>query len=213
MATFFHEFGHMVHHVLGGRQRWHGTSGITTEWDFVEAPSKLLEEWTVDAATLAGFATHHETGEPLPAELVANLRAGQELGRGLAVCQQMFLAALSLEVHRRDPATLDLVAVERETTETHTPFRHVEGTYQHLSFGHLNEYSALYYTYMWSQVIAKDLFTRFAAEGLPAPGACRDYRDTVLAAGGRAPAADIVREFLGRPYTFDAFREWLDGPA
>jgi thimet oligopeptidase len=210
VATFFHEFGHLIHHVIGGHQRWSGISGIATEWDFVEAPSQLLEEWTFDAATLAGFALHVQTGEPLPAEMVAKLRAADEFGKGLQVRQQMFYAALSLELYNRDPAGIDPVAVEREAMESHTPFRHVDGTYMHLSFGHLDGYSAAYYTYMWSLVIAKDLFTRFAAEGLPASRACATYRDAVLAPGGRAPAAALVRDFLGRDYTFQAYRDWLD---
>ena len=210
VMTFFHEFGHLIHHVIGGHQRWSGISGIATEWDFVEAPSQLLEEWTFDAATLAGFALHVETGEPLPAEMVAKLRDADEFGKGLQVRQQMFYASLSLELYNKDPAGIDPVAVEREAMESHTPFRHVDGTYMHLSFGHLDGYSAAYYTYMWSLVIAKDLFTRFAAEGLPAPRACAAYRDTVLAPGGRAPAAALVRDFLGRDYTFQAYRDWLD---
>jgi thimet oligopeptidase len=210
VTTFFHEFGHLIHHIIGGHQRWTGISGIATEWDFVEAPSQLLEEWTFDAGTLAPFAIHNETGESLPAEMVEKLRAADEFGKGMVVRQQMFYASLSLELYRRDPATIDLVALEREAMESHTPFKHVDGTYMHLSFGHLDGYSAVYYTYMWSLVIAKDLLTRFRAEGLPAPQACRAYRDAVLAAGGSAPAADLVRNFLGREYTFDAYRKWLD---
>ena len=210
VLTFFHEFGHLIHHVIGGHQRWSGLSGVATEWDFVEAPSQLLEEWTFDAATLAGFAHHVETGEPLPTDMVAKLRQADEFGKGMQVRQQMFYAALSLQLYNRDPAGIDPVAVEREAMESHTPFRHVDGTYMHLSFGHLEGYSAAYYTYMWSLVIAKDLFTRFAEEGLPAPRACAAYRDAVLAPGGRAPAAALVRDFLGRDYTFDAYREWLD---
>lgn len=210
VTTFFHEFGHLIHHIIAGHQRWSGTSGIATEWDFVEAPSQLLEEWTFDAGTLAPFAIHEETGEPLPAEMVAKLRAADEFGKGLFVRQQMFYASLSLELYRCDPATIDLVAAEREAMESHTPFKHVDGTHMHLSFGHLDGYSAIYYTYMWSLVIAKDLFTRFRAEGLPAPTACAAYRDQVLAAGGSAPAAELVHRFLDRDYTFDAYREWLD---
>jgi thimet oligopeptidase len=210
VITFFHEFGHLIHHVVGGRQRWHGASGIATEWDFVEAPSQLLEEWTFDAGTLAPFAIHHETGEPLPADEVAKLRAADEFGKGLFVRQQMFYASLSLELYRSDPAAIDLVAIEREAMESHTPFKHVDGTHMHLSFGHLDGYSAIYYTYMWSLVIAKDLFTRFRDEGLPAPVSSAVYRDAVLARGGSAPAAEIVRDFLGREYTFDAYRDWLD---
>jgi thimet oligopeptidase len=210
VTTFFHEFGHLIHHIIGGHQRWSGTSGIATEWDFVEAPSQLLEEWTFDAATLAPFAIHDETGEPLPAEMVDKLRTADEFGKGLSVRQQMFYASLSLELYRRDPASIDLVAMERAAMESHTPFKHVDGTYMHLSFGHLDGYSAIYYTYMWSLVIAKDLFTRFRAEGLPAPAACAAYRDEVLAAGGSAPADTLVARFLGREYTFDAYKAWLD---
>ncbi len=210
VTTFFHEFGHLIHHIIGGHQRWSGISGIQNERDFVEAPSQLLEEWTFDAGTLAEFAVHHETGEPLPAEMVAKLRAADEFGKGMQVRQQMYYAALSLELFRRDPDGLDPVAVDSEAMAAHTAFRHVDGTYMHLSFGHLVGYSAVYYTYMWSLVIAKDLFTRFTIEGLPAPEATRAYRDSVLAPGGSAPAAELVRDFLGRNYTFDAYQQWLD---
>lgn len=210
VATFFHEFGHLIHHVFAGDSRWSGTSGITTEWDFVEAPSQLLEEWVRDAPTLAMFAVHHETGEPLPASMVTQLRAADEFGKGLFVRQQMFYAALSLELYRRDPAGLDPVAVEREAQERFTPYRHVDGTYMHLGFGHLDGYSAIYCTYMWSLVIAKDLFTLFDHNGLHDEPTARRYRETVLAPGGSAPAAALVEHFLGRPYDFAAYQSWLD---
>jgi thimet oligopeptidase len=209
VITFFHEFGHLIHHIIGGHQRWSGISGVANERDFVEAPSQLLEEWTFDAGTLAAFAIHHETGEPLPAEMVEKLRAADEFGKGTFVSQQMFYASLSLELFSTDPAALDLTAATRSAMETHTPFSFVEGTHFELSFGHLDGYSAIYYTYMWSLVIAKDLFTRFAGEGLPAPEASAAYRDAVLAPGGSAPAADLVRNFLGRDYTFAAYQAWL----
>jgi thimet oligopeptidase len=210
VVTFFHEFGHLIHHIFAGHIRWGGIAGISTEWDFVEAPSQLLEEWVRDEATLAGFARHHETGEPLPGELVQKLRAADEFGKGLFVRQQMSYAALSLELYRRHPAGLDPLAVERETIEKHTPFRYVDGTHLHLSFGHLDGYSAIYYTYMWSLVIAKDLFTVFAADGLLSERAAARYRELVLAPGGSKPAAELVRDFLGRQYTFDAYQAWLD---
>jgi thimet oligopeptidase len=210
VATFFHEFGHLLHHVLSGSQRWAGVSGVSTERDFIEAPSQLLEEWTTDAATLATFAVHHESGEPLPAALVDRLRAAGEFGKGLAVRQQMFYAALSLELFRRDPAGLDPLAVERETQHRHTPYPHLDGTALHLSFGHLDSYSAAYYTYTWSLVIAKDLFTAFDPDRLLDPEVAARYRREVLAPGGAAPAAELVRAFLGRDYSFDAYRAWLD---
>jgi thimet oligopeptidase len=210
VITFFHEFGHLLHHVFGGHQRWAGTSGIRTEWDFAEAPSQLLEEWVRDAATLATFAKHHETGETLPAELVAQMRAAEEFGKGLFVRRQMFYANLSLELYRRDPADLDPLEVEVETRRKHLPFKHVDDTWLYLSFGHLDGYSAVYYTYMWSLVIAKDMFTAFDSSDLLARPAALRYRERVLEPGGSAPAAALVSNFLDRPYTFDAFKAWLD---
>jgi thimet oligopeptidase len=97
--------------------------------------------------------------------------------------------------------------------ERYTPFRHVEGTYFHESFGHLDGYSALYYTYMWSLVIAKDLFAAFQAEGILAPGPARRYRAAILEPGGSRPAAALVRDFLGRDPSFAPFERWLSsGP-
>jgi thimet oligopeptidase len=210
VTTFFHEFGHLLHHVFAGRPRYSGVGGLSVEWDFVEAPSQLLEEWMRDARVLATFAVHHETGEPIPAELVEKMRAANEFGKGMAVAQQMFYAAVSLELHRRDPATVDPEEIEREETEKHTPFTHPEGSRFHLGFGHLVGYSAMYYTYMWSLVIAKDLFTAFEKDDLLAPGPAGRYRDTVLAPGGSKPAAELVRDFLGREFRFDAYQAWLD---
>jgi thimet oligopeptidase len=122
----------------------------------------------------------------------------------------MFYASLSLNLYRRDPAGIDPVAVEREEQERLTPYKHVDGTFLHLGFGHLDGYSAIYCTYMWSLVIAKDLFTVFDRDGLLDPPTAARYRDTVLAPGGSAPAADLVERFLGRPYDFAAYQAWLD---
>jgi thimet oligopeptidase len=210
VKTFFHEFGHLLHHVLGGRTRWAGQSGVATEWDFVEAPSQMLEEWVWDPDVLAGFARHVETDEPIPAALVRRMKAADEYGKGLMVRQQMFYAAASLELHRRDPGGLDTTRLVAELQERYTPFRHVEGTYFHESFGHLDGYSAIYYTYMWSLVIAKDLFVPFREAGLMSEGPARRYRKAILEAGGSKPAAELVKDFLGRPHSFDAYEAWLN---
>ena len=210
VVTFFHEFGHLLHHLLGGRTRWAGLSGVRTEWDFVEAPSQMLEEWCWDAEVLAGFSRHIETGEPIPAAMVARMRAADEFGKGMRVRQQMFYAATSLSLHDRDPAGLDATALVAELQPRYTPFRAVPGTFFHESFGHLEGYSAIYYTYMWSLVIAKDLFTTFRREGLLNPAPALRYRKAVLEPGGSKKAADLVQDFLGRPYDFAAFEQWLD---
>ena len=209
VRTLLHEFGHLLHHVLGGHTRWNAHSGVATEWDFVEAPSQLLEEWVRDPGVLRRFARHVETGEPIPEDLVRRLDASEEFGKGLTVRQQMFYAAVSLELHRRDPEGLDTTALVAELMERYTPFRHVPGTFFHESFGHLDGYSALYYTYMWSLVIAKDLFSEFQRQGLMSPEAARRYRAAILAPGGSRPAAELVHDFLGRPPRFDAWERWL----
>jgi len=210
VRTFLHELGHLMHHVLGGHTRYATQSGVATEWDFVEAPSQMLEEWVWDPDSLGAFARHVETGELLPAEMVRRMRAADEYGKGLWVRQQMFYAALSLELHRRDPAGLDATRLVAELQEAYTPFRHVEGTYFHASFGHLDGYSAIYYTYMWSLVIAKDLFGVFRQGGMNDPRPATRYRKAVLEPGGSRPAAELVQAFLGRPFSFDAFGAWLD---
>ena len=209
VRTLLHEFGHLLHHVLGGHTRWSAHSGVATEWDFVEAPSQLLEEWVRDPVVLRRFARHVETGEPIPEELVRRLDASEEFGKGLTVRQQMFYAAVSLELHRRDPEGLDTTALVAGLMERYTPFRHVPGTFFHESFGHLDGYSALYYTYMWSLVIAKDLFSPFQEEGLLTPAPSLRYRRAVLEPGGSKPAAELVHDFLGREASFAPFARWL----
>jgi thimet oligopeptidase len=121
----------------------------------------------------------------------------------------MFYAAVSLELHRRDPDGLDTTALVAALMERYTPFRQVEGTFFHESFGHLDGYSALYYTYMWSLVIAKDLFSVFEAEGILAPGPALRYRRAVLEPGGSRPARELVHAFLGRDGSFAPFERWL----
>jgi thimet oligopeptidase len=122
----------------------------------------------------------------------------------------MFYAAISLELHSRDPRRLNTGRVVAELQEQYTPFRFVEDTFFEASFTHLDGYSAIYYTYMWSLVIAKDLFTVFSREGLLNAETATRYRRAVLEPGGSKPAADLVNDFLGRPYSFEAYREWIN---
>jgi thimet oligopeptidase len=206
VVTLFHEFGHLVHHLLAGRHQWARFSGVATEWDFVEAPSQLLEEWAWDADVLHTFATD-DAGEPIPAELVAKMRAGEDFGKGCLVRTQMFYTALSYRLHHKPVA--DITAFVKEIQAAYDLYAHVEGTHMHASFGHLGGYSSAYYTYMWSLVIAKDLFSAFNRQDLFAPENARRYRDTILAAGGSKDAAELVADFLGRPYNIEAFGTWL----
>jgi thimet oligopeptidase len=207
VVTLFHEFGHLLHHVLAGRHAWARFSGVATEWDFVEAPSQMLEEWAWDAQVLRSFA-RNAAGEPIPAELVAKMRKAEEFGKGYLARAQMFYAALSYQLHRRVPD--ETTPVVRELQGAYDLFGYVPDTHFQASFGHLEGYSSAYYTYMWSLVIAKDMFSAFDEDDLFGPDVARRYRDRVLAAGGSKDAADLVEDFLGRPYTFDAFQAWLN---
>jgi len=209
VTTFFHEFGHLLHHLLGGRGQWLSFAGIATERDFVEVPSQLFEEWAWNPDVLARFAHHVDTGEPIPAELVRRMRAAEDYGKGLTVQQQLFYALLSLSYYDRDPAGLDVTRAMTELKEEVSCLPHTEGNHFHASFGHLNGYSAIYYTYLWSLVIAKDFWARFERDPMAGEAALR-YRRAVLEPGGARDAADLVRDFLGRAYSFEAFERWLE---
>ncbi|TLZ63229.1 MAG: Zn-dependent oligopeptidase [Methanobacteriota archaeon] len=211
VVTFFHEFGHLLHDIFSGGSKWLKTSMGDIEWDFVEAPSQMLEEWARRPEGLQGFATHHETGEPIPKELVERMERAQAFARGLLVRRQIFFAALSLAYYNRDPKDIDTTALAKELNAAYYPVPWYEGTHFQCNFGHLNGYSAVYYTYMWSLVIAKDLFTPFQKKGVILdPVQAGKYRRLILEPGSAKPAAAMVREYLGRPPRFDAFRRWLD---
>jgi Zn-dependent oligopeptidase len=210
VVTFFHEFGHLIHSLLAGRHQWVGVGGISIEQDFIEAPSQMLEEWAWDATTLQTFARHYQTDEPIPAALVRQMKRAKEFGKGLHVRRQMLYAKLSLSIHESDPQAVDTDAIVKDLTKQYMPFPFVEGTHFQTAFGHLDGYSAMYYTYMWSLVIAKDLFSKFDRQAMLVPGVARQYGETILAPGGSHPAAEIVEDFLGRPFNFAAYQAWLD---
>ena len=211
VVVLFHEFGHLMHSILGGDQRWVSQSGIATERDFVEAPSQMFEEWAWDPGVLATFAKHRETHQPIPADVVKKMRRANEFGKGSSARQQMVYAGLSLRLHvEPEPASLDTSKVLREVQTKYGMFPYVDGTHFQASFGHLNGYSAMYYTYMWSLVIAKDLLTEFKKRGLMDPATDNKYRDEILAKGGTKDAAVLVKGFLGRDYDFKAYEAWLN---
>ena len=207
VVTLFHEFGHLMHHTLAGRSPWVRFAGVSTEWDFVEAPSQMLEEWAWDPGVLQSFATD-ETGEEIPAELVASMREADEFGKCFGARTQMFYAALSYRLHleRPDDITARMVELQHE----YSLVQPLEGTHFYAGFGHLAGYTSAYYTYMWSLVIAKDLFSAFDPTDMFGAEVAGRYRDSVLAPGGSQDAADLVQDFLGRPYDTRAFTAWLN---
>ncbi|MGI8670912.1 MAG: M3 family metallopeptidase [Aridibacter sp.] len=208
--TFFHEFGHLIHSMFAGRQKWIGIGGISTERDFVEAPSQLLEEWTRDPKTLQTFAKHYKTDEAIPTKLVMQMNRADEFGKGLQVRRQMEYARLSLSIYDHNPGKLNTDDLVRKITDQYSPFPFVADTHFQTAFGHLDGYSAIYYTYMWSLVLAKDMFSEFDKSNLLAQDVAKKYRQTVLAPGGSKPAEQLVEDFLGRESNFKAYQNWLN---
>ena len=212
VVTFLHEFGHLIHWQFAGHQQWSNISGIATEWDFVEAPSQMLQEWVWDYATVSTFAKNLD-GQTLPEGLHARMVAARDFGIGMGTRAQLAYAALSMSIYDRDPAEVDFDALDQEISRRFTPFEPLEDTHMWASFGHLNGYSAIYYTYQWSLAIATDMFTVFKEHGLNNFEIASAYRDKVLARGGSAPAEELVTDFLGREISFEPYADRLRGTA
>ncbi|ORX40164.1 thimet oligopeptidase [Kockovaella imperatae] len=213
VKTFFHEFGHLLHHIFASGQRWTKIAGISCDWDFIEAPSQMLEEWAYDPETLKSFAVSAQ-GQTIPDEVIRGLGQSRRAGRASTIAKSISLAALALRLHQLDKYPLDSIDdIDKSTqicVDRYGPHKYVPDTHQAFQFTHLSAYSAAYYCYRWSQVISLDLFTQFAEKGLYDPSTAQRYRKTVLSAGGQDRAKNFVAEFLGRPHSFDALLAYLN---
>jgi thimet oligopeptidase len=209
VQVFFHEFGHLMHMILGGQQRWAGISGITMESDFVEAPSQMLEEWIQSPQVLASFARDYKTGQPIPADLVLRMKRASAFGRANYVSQQIGFSALSYDIYAAKPQDVNFDEIADRDTVKYTLFTPLAGTHMYASFGHLSGYSSAYYTYMWDKVIAEDFFEQFDSKNLLAGDTPLRYRRTVLEPGGSVSANDLVKNFLGRPQSMGALQRWM----
>lgn len=202
VVTFFHEFGHILHQTLT-RARFLEFSGTSTERDFVEAPSQMLEHWVWDRDVLARFARHYQTGEPLPAALLDAMVRAKHLSSGIRERRQLFFARLDFVLHS--------AGFDGDTTRAVralyplTGFPYPEGTHFQSGFGHLFGYDAGYYGYLWSRVFGDDMFTRFERAGLLDRATGLDYRRKILERGGSVDGDELVRSFLGREPNADAF--------
>ena len=213
VVTYFHEFGHLMHEVLGGRQRWAGQSGIATEGDFVEVPSQMLEEFFEDADLLRTFARHVETGEPIPYETVTRMTRASAHGRALSTLTQVMYATYSMETHDRRAASLDLDALLREGYDRFSQYEFVDGNRMYAAFTHLVGYTSNYYTYLYDKVLALEFFRQFSlgnGEGALGGATGQRYRREVLEPGGSKPARALVKAFLGREdVSMDALKDWI----
>jgi thimet oligopeptidase len=208
VVTFLHEYGHLLHHIFGGQnQRWAGQSGVATEWDFVEAPSQMLENWVYDYDTLKQFGVDAE-GHTIPRDLVDKMNRARYFDLGMGDMRQLGLSNIALQYYLR-PAPADLGAAARAYDAKYDLLPPAPDSEFQDSFPHLAGYGAAYYTYRWSIVIADDLFTQFQKNGLRDRATAERYRRLVLAPGGTKPAAELVSDFLGRPISLDAYKAKL----
>jgi thimet oligopeptidase len=209
VVTCFHEFGHLMHEVLGGRQRWAGQSGISTEGDFVEVPSQMLEEFFEDPELVRTFARHYKTGEPIPHDVFARMVKASAHGRALATLTQVMYATYSMETHDKPVADLDLDALLRAGYDRFSRYEFVDGNRMYSAFTHLVGYTSNYYTYLYDKVMALEFFEQFDVNNLiEGPTALR-YRREVLEPGGSKPARDLVHAFLGREVSMSALKQWI----
>ena len=189
VVTFFHEFGHLMHAILGGQTEWAGLSGFATEGDFIEVPSQMLEEFFRDEKLLQAFAKHYQTGETLPSETIKKMKLAGAFGRADWVRSQLYYTTLSLDLHDQDPAALDLDSTTKRLYESLQPWTWLEGNRMYASFGHLTGYSSNYYTYAFDKVIALDFFAQFDPEDLLGCDAGSRYRKLVSNRADPSPAA------------------------
>lgn len=202
VVTLFHEFGHVLHMTLS-RATIPRFSGAQTEWDFVEAPSQIMEHWCWDPGVLARFARHHETGEPIPAELVDRLVAARNVDVALSTLRQVSLGKLDMGLHGV-PEVPDLDAVVAEADAV-SLLPSTPGTFMPASFGHLFGYDAGYYGYLWAKVFGDDMYSVFADAGPTDPEVGTRYRRAVLEPNGTRDADDLLLDFLGRDPSNEAF--------
>ena len=203
VETLFHEFGHILHMSLT-RAHFTRFSGAETEWDFVEAPSQIMEHWAWQPDVLARFARHYRTGEPIPRQLADLMAASRFLNVGLRATRQVFFGTMDLALHATD-AKPDMDAAIRDSWQV-TQLPYPEGTFMLSGFGHvMGGYDAGYYGYLWAEVIGDDFWSRFAAEGITSSAVGMAYRRAILEPNGSRSGDELVADFLGRPASAESF--------
>lgn len=203
VRTFFHEFGHAIHALLG-RTSIASFSGTGVKLDFVEMPSQMLEEWLWNPDILRMLSSHYKTGEPLSDDVITQITNLKQFDAAMQIRNQGRYALLSLYVHQHDQLDLDALMYSLHTTYAPHVMWDPENHF-YASFGHLTDYSAKYYGYLWSKVFALDLFGEIKKTGLLDTATGRRYADMILAPGGSKPPHLLLQAFLGREPRIDAF--------
>ncbi len=209
--TIFHEFGHMMHCMLGDTElRTHCGTSVT--WDFVELPSQMNENWTWEPESLVTFAFHYKTGERIPDDYVKKLQSVRFFFPAHDNMGQLCIAKLDMEMHTHyielfrgkdlDAATQELLGPWKAPYSVQPP-----SIMRNLSHCISGGYAAGYYSYKWSEVLAADVFTKFLREGILNPAVGAEYREKILSKGDSKPAGELYRDFMGRDPNPDALLE------
>ena len=206
VETLFHEFGHVMHHVLS-RTRNGSFSGTSVKRDFVEAPSQMMENWVWEKSILKDLTSHYKTGESMPSDLLDRLLRTRHFNQGIFYTRQIFYASIDMAYHTlKNIRHLDVTQMYHKFYHDICMMKALKGTRPEASFDHLmGGYDAGYYGYLWSKVYATDMYTRFEAEGLLNPETGNEYRRTILEQGGSQDPMKLVSDFLKRKPNNEAF--------
>lgn len=208
VETFFHEFGHGLHHILSDR-KYGRFSGTSVARDFVEAPSQMMENWVWSPEVLKTFTKHYKTGEPLPTDLLAGMKAARTLGSGIETEHQFYYGLVDQAFHTAKGGNIDTVKTAIDLFSEVELYEKVPEVWFHASFGHMVGYHGAYYGYQWSLVFAQDMFQRFEELGILSPAAGKYYREKILARGGSMDEMEMLKDYLGREPNLEAFLRHL----
>lgn len=201
VSTLFHEFGHALHGLLTDCT-YEYVSGTNVARDFVELPSQIMENWALDPEVLAMYARHYETGEPIPAELIAKIKAANTFNQGFATTEYLAASFLDMDWHTRTDGTVaDVNEYENAALAAIGLIPEIISRYRSTYFSHIfsGGYSAGYYSYVWAEVLDADAFEAFKEAGnVFDPATAAAFRENVLKRGGSADEMELYRRFRGK---------------
>lgn len=204
VRTFFHEFGHGIHAILG-RTQFSGTAGTSVKIDFVELPSQMLEEWLWDPQILNLVSSHYKTGEKLPKDIIDKILQARTSSSGCFIGRQCLLSQFALACFAPGENKDTNQLLQNIHQGMHLYYAYDKESHFPASFGHLDGYGARYYGYLWSRVFALDVFDQIKKEGLLNPVAGKRYIKEILSKGGSEDPAQMLKNYLGREPSQEAF--------